>query len=109
MFNVGRSVVQVVTWMEEEAGAKAAREKVRLGNDRKGPKLLGSFKAILFKSIEVLLCPVRLQFYESIGREKSWRISYTEQTTDFGVLCIRGHFQCRICLVELHIRCIKSP
>jgi hypothetical protein len=38
--------------MEEQAGAKAAaREKVRLGYDRKGPKLLGSFKAILFKSI----------------------------------------------------------
>jgi hypothetical protein len=53
MFNVEKvRLFRVVTWMEErEAGAAAAREKVRLGYDRKGPKLLGSFKATLSKSI----------------------------------------------------------
>jgi hypothetical protein len=69
MFNVEKvRLFRVVTWMEErEAGAAAAREKVRLGYDRKGPKLLGSFKATFPKAFEteVLLCPVRLPPYES--------------------------------------------
>jgi hypothetical protein len=110
MFNVGKvRLFRVVTWMEEqEAGAKAAaREKMRLGYNRKGPKLLGSFKAILFqKHLKRKYCCVLCDFesYESDRKgEKLENFLHPEQTTDFGVLCIHcGHFQCRICLVELH-------
>jgi hypothetical protein len=89
MFNVKVRLFRVVTWMEEQAGAKAAaREKVRLGYDRKGPKLLGSFKAILFKAFETgiaVSCATILT--NRIGRRKAGEFPTPEQTTDFGVLC----------------------
>jgi hypothetical protein len=48
--------------MEEQEVQSSCREKVRLGYDRKGPKLWVPFKAIFSKAFEteVLLCPVRL-------------------------------------------------
>jgi hypothetical protein len=50
--------------VDGRAGRVQSSCKGESGYDRKGPKLLGSFKAILFQKHlkRVLLCPVRLQF-----------------------------------------------
>jgi hypothetical protein len=102
-----KKLTVVVSLDAKDAGGVATRrEKQRLGiaSDR---KLSAPFRVILFqKNLEIQKNCVFCSFssYEQARKEKKLEnFRHSEMETDYGVQCRGcGHFQCRICLQQLH-------